>query len=92
MAIKSFKHKGLKQLFLDGASSKIAAKFQANALLILDTLDAAHDLRDLKGVKDFHPLTGERKGTYSMHVNGNYCITFNFNGTDITDVYFEDYH
>lgn len=92
MAILSFKHKGLKQLFLAGKSSKVAPKLQANALMILDVLEAMHDRRDLVGVQDFHPLTGNRKGTYSMHVNGNYCITFAIHRSDVKDVNLEDYH
>jgi proteic killer suppression protein len=92
MAIKSFKHKGLKQLFIEGKSGKVAPKLQANALMILDVLEAMHEKADLVGVKDFHPLTGDRKGIYSMHVNGNYCITFTIHGSDVADVDLEDYH
>jgi proteic killer suppression protein len=92
MAIKNFRHKGLEQLFLYGKSSKVAPKLQATALLILDVLEAMHDKGDLVGVKDFHPLKGDRKGTYSMHVNGNYCITFATHRSDVKDVNLEDYH
>lgn len=53
---------------------------------------AITDLKDCEGVKDFHELKGERKGTFSMHVTGNYCITFKWDGTDVYDVEFEDYH
>ena len=92
MAITHFKHKGLKELFLNGKSSKVAPKLQVNSILILDVLNAMHDLRDLSGVKDFHLLTGKRKGTYSMHVNGNYCITFSMDGQDVINLNLEDYH
>ncbi len=92
MAIASFKHKGLKQLYLEGKSSKVAPKLQANALLILDYLNQIKALEDLAGVKDFHALKGNRKGTYSMHVNGNYCITFGYDGSDVVQVNLEDYH
>lgn len=92
MAIEHIKHKGLKELYLEGSSSKVKTALQANALMILDLLAATHDLRDLQGVKDFHPLKGSRKGIYSMHVNGNYCITFTWNGQDVGDVNLEDYH
>lgn len=92
MGIKHFKHKGLKELYLEGSSSKIKPALQANALLILDLLAAISDLRDLSGVKDFHPLKGDRKSTYSMHVNANYCITFTWDGQDISHLNLEDYH
>jgi proteic killer suppression protein len=92
MPIASFKHKGLKELFLEGKSSKVAAKLQPNALLILDYMHSAKNPDDLIGVKDFHPLKANRKGTYSMHVNGNYCITFGFDGEHFTKLNLEDYH
>jgi len=92
MGIKNIIHKGLESLYLDGFSSKIGVNYQKNALRILDHLAAITDLKDVIGVKDFHSLKGQRKDTYSMHVTGNYCITFKWNGQDVFDVNFEDYH
>ncbi len=92
MAIEGFRHKGLKQLFEQGKSSKIGARYAAKALVILDFLDAIASLDDCIGVQQFHPLKGKNKGTYSMHVNGNYCITFTWDGQHVQDVDFVDYH
>lgn len=92
MGIERIKHKGLRELYEKGDSPKVAPALKKNALLILDLIAAVHDLKDLKGVKDFHELEGNRKGVYSMHVNGNYCITFTWDGQDVSDVNLEDYH
>jgi len=92
MAIGKIKHKGLKELFQNGHSAKADKKLQENALLILDHLDAIADLKDCEGIKDFHPLQGNRKGEYSMHVSGNWCITFTFDGANITVLDLEDCH
>ncbi len=92
MGIKNCRHKGLEELFIKGKSRRIDKRYHKNAILILDLLDAIADLKDCNGVKDFHELKGNRKGTYSMHVSGNYCITFKWDGQDVYDVYFEDYH
>jgi proteic killer suppression protein len=92
MAIQSFKHKGLQELFEKGRSARVGARYVKNALLILEFLDYAAGPDDLKGFKDFHELKGTRKGTYSTHVTGNYCITFRWKGEDAYDVDFEDYH
>lgn len=92
MAIADFRSKALQELFTQGHSRKIGSRYVKNALMILDFLDAVAELGDCTGVKDFHELKGERKGTYSMHVTGNYCITFAWNGKEITKVDFEDYH
>jgi proteic killer suppression protein len=40
---------------------------------------------------DFHPLHG-RPRRYSVHVNGPWCITFEFSGGDAYRVDFEQYH
>lgn len=82
----------MKQLFETGRSGKVAKGLSDNAPLILDHLDAISDLTDCEGVKDFHPLKGDRKGQYSMHVSGNWCITFTFDGQDVTVLDLEDYH
>ncbi|NEO56209.1 MAG: killer protein [Okeania sp. SIO3B5] len=39
-----------------------------------------------------HELAGQRKGTWSVKVSGNWRITFKFNGVDAFDVNLEDYH
>lgn len=92
MPIADFKHKGLKELFITGYSAKIRPDMKKNLLLILDTLAEITKPEDLKGFKDYHPLVGNRRGSYSMHVNKNFCITFRWNGENATDVHLEDYH
>jgi hypothetical protein len=39
-----------------------------------------------------HELKGDRKGTWSVTVSGNWRITFSFEGKDAVDVDYEDYH
>ena len=92
MAIRRIRHKGLKELFEKGRTGKVGKSFQVNATLILDHLDAITSLADCAGVKDFHELTGDRKGEYSMHVSGNWCITFTFEDGDVEILDLEDYH
>ena len=92
MGIRSCRHKGLEELFVHGRTKHIGSRYHTNVLRILDHLAAITDLADCEGVKDFHELKGSRDGTYSMHVSGNYCITFKWSGQDVFDVDFEDYH
>jgi proteic killer suppression protein len=82
----------LKDLFERGVTAKIEAMIQPSALLILDHLDAITSLEDCRGVKDFHALKGRRKGQYSMHVSGNWCITFTFADGKVAVLNLEDYH
>jgi proteic killer suppression protein len=92
MTISRIKHKGLRELFEQGVTARIDVKFQDNALLILDHLDAIIGLEDCRGVKDFHALKGRRTGQYSMHVSGNWCITFTFEDGRVEILDLEDYH
>ena len=41
-----------------------------------------------------HQLTGDRKGTWALHVTKNWRITFDTDGDaiEIIDLNFEDYH
>ena len=91
--IRRFRHKGLERFFTAGDRRRIDARQADRILRVLDRLDAAarpEDL-DLPGF-DFHPLRGERKGTYSVSVSGNWRITFRHEAGDAMDVNLEDYH
>jgi len=39
-----------------------------------------------------HPLQGDLKGYYALWVSGNWRVTFRFDGRDVTDVNYLDYH
>ena len=41
---------------------------------------------------DFHPLKGFVPTRYTVHVNGPWCITFEFDSGDALRVDFEQYH
>lgn len=92
MGIRSCKHKGLKELYTTGETTKIGFRYVKNTSFILNYLDEIGTLDDCIGVKNFHELKGSRKGTYSMHTTGNYCLTFKWDGEDVYDLDFEDYH
>ncbi|MBW4552479.1 MAG: type II toxin-antitoxin system RelE/ParE family toxin [Aphanocapsa sp. GSE-SYN-MK-11-07L] len=61
--------------------------------MILARLNAATLPQDmnLPGLV-LHELAGNRKGTWSVRVSGNWRITFTFDGADACDVDLEDYH
>ena len=90
--IKSFRHKGLAELFDRGASAKVRGDLHARALRRLDALDHATALTDLRVPGfDFHPLHSVPK-RYSLHVNGPWCITFEWVDGDAWRVDLEQYH
>lgn len=51
------------------------------------------ELRDIPSWKT-HPLTGDRKGTWSLSVTRNWRITFSVDQAEgeIVDLDYEDYH
>lgn len=91
--IKSFKSKPLADLFQTGKSAKIDARMHRRLLVRLDRLDVAERPEDmnLPGF-DFHALKGLSPTRYTVHVNGPWCITFEFDGNDAARVDFEQYH
>jgi len=90
--IRSFRHKGLERLFEAGSSRKVRPDLQARALRRLDALDAAESLEQLNVPGfNFHPLRGNPR-RYSLHVNGPWCITFEWAAGDALRVDLEQYH
>ncbi len=93
LVIKTFAHKGLAELFGSGASAKVAKPLQARTARRLDALHAATALSTLNVPGfDVHALKGYKPTRYSLHVNGPWCITFEWHGTDAYAVDLEQYH
>jgi proteic killer suppression protein len=91
--IRSFRHKGLAELFGRGTAAKVRADLRQRALRRLDALDNATDLSQLNVPGfDFHPLRGFKPTRYSLHVNGPWCITFEWSAGDALRVDLEQYH
>lgn len=90
--IKSFRHKGLAELFETGSSRRLRNDLRVRALRRLDALDHAEALSALNVPGfDFHPLHGKPQ-RYSLHVNGPWCITFEWEEGDALRVDLEQYH
>ena len=90
--IKSFGNRQLRSLWETG-KSKLDARLHHRILRRLDRLDAAASPEDMNVPGfDFHALKGLRPTRYSVHVNGPWCITFEFEAGDALLVDFEQYH
>ena len=90
--IRSFRHKGLKELFERGATARIQKMLHDRCLRRLDALDRAALPEDMNVPGfDFHALRGAPL-RYSVHVNGPWCITFELEEGDAFRVDFEQYH
>jgi proteic killer suppression protein len=90
--IKSFKHKGLAELFERGHSRGVRSDLQARCLRRLEVLDQAESAVDLHVPGfNFHRLRGSPR-RYSIHVNGPWCITFEWGDDGALRVDLEQYH
>lgn len=91
--IKSFTHKGLKDFYETGSKKGIQLDHSPKLARILDRLDASISPQDmdLPGYR-LHPLKGDKRDLWSVTVNGNYRITFYFEGQDAYLVDYIDYH
>jgi toxin HigB-1 len=93
VAIRTFRHKGLKRFFAAGSKAGIQPEQASRLRLILGVLNAATEPRDLSlpGLR-LHELRGQRRGTWSVAVSGNWRVTFSFGAEGVEDVDYEDYH
>ena len=91
--IKSFSNKGLKRFAEKGDASRLSVQKADRITRMLSALEVASapEQMNVPGWR-FHELTGNRKGTYSITVSGNWRITFKFEGEDAVDVDLVDYH
>lgn len=91
--IDSFVHKGLAELFAKGTTRKIDPQFHKRIVHRLDTLDDAETLADLAAPGyNCHSLKGTKPTRYSIHVNGPWRITFEFEKGHARRVDFEQYY
>ncbi|MEO8166304.1 MAG: type II toxin-antitoxin system RelE/ParE family toxin [Betaproteobacteria bacterium] len=91
--IKRFKHKGLEAFFRRGTKAGVQAHHAAKLRILLTALDYAKKPDDMNAPGwRLHALRGDRKGFFSVTVNGNWRITFRFDGKDADLVDYLDYH
>jgi proteic killer suppression protein len=96
MKIRNVRHKGLRRFMETGSASGLPA---AAAVKIRDMLSFLQDMAtadELRTVPSWkaHQLTGDRKGTWALHVTKNWRMTFQIDQTEIEiiDLDYEDYH
>ncbi|MFV0386751.1 type II toxin-antitoxin system RelE/ParE family toxin [Paracoccus sp. (in: a-proteobacteria)] len=90
--IKTFANKQLKALW-EGGRSRNDRRLHPRILRRLDALDAARRPEDmnLPGF-DFHALRGFTPTRYTVHINGPWCVTFEFADGDAYVIDLVQYH
>jgi len=92
--IVSFKDKLTETLFRTGHHKKIPPDVVKRAIKQLDRIDAASRIEDMRfpPSNHFERLTGTKPPRYSIRVNRQYRISFEWTDTGVENVCFEDYH
>lgn len=91
--ILSYRHKGLKNFFESGNLAGIQPSHAKRLRMQLAALDTAQTIEDME-IPGFrlHPLKGADRGRWSIWVNGNWRITFEFQNGNALILDYEDYH
>lgn len=91
--IKSFKHKGLEKFFTTGSTAGIQAKHANKLRIQLTALNHAVKPEDMNAPSwKLHPLKGNLEDHWAITVNGNWRLTFKFDGSHAELVNYQDYH
>jgi len=90
--IKTFAHKGLKELHTKGRTAKINRSHHERLIMLLDALEYAIAPTDMNFSGWYFHNIGGKPIVYSVRVNGNFRMTFEFNDGDAYQVWYGDYH
>jgi proteic killer suppression protein len=91
--IQSFRHKGLGKVFASGSAAGIQPHHAKRLRMLLAALDTAQSIEDMS-IAGFrlHSLKGFEPRRWSVWVNGNWRLTFEFKDGHAFALQYEDYH
>lgn len=94
MKIRTVRHRGLKRFIEEDDDRGIRRDLSGRVRRILTALQSAQDMNSLQGPPGWriHPLSGERAGTWSISVSGNWRLTFDLEHGEIVNLDLEDCH
>jgi len=91
--IQSCRHKGLRRFYESGSLAGIQPQHAGRLRLQLAALNTAVVIEDMD-IPGFrlHPLHGRERGRWSIWVNGNWRLTFEFVDGNAYVLDYKDYH
>ena len=92
--IKSFAEKESEKIFKRQFSRKLPANIQRMARRKLEVLEAAEQLQDLRipPANRLEKLSGNRKGLYSIRINQQWRICFEWRDNNVYNAEIVGYH
>lgn len=94
MRLRSVRHRGLRR-FIEADDGREIRPDQINRVRkIVAAILTAEGIEEVQGPPGWriHQLTGDRTGTWSISVSGNWRITFEIEGGEVCNLDLEDYH
>ena len=94
MIVRSVRHRGLLRLIEEDDGRELRIDLIRRVRNILSMLIAAPDMSSVIGPPGWriHQLRGDRVGTWSISVNGNWRLTFDIVQGEVCNLDLEDYH
>ncbi|MGC2208642.1 MAG: type II toxin-antitoxin system RelE/ParE family toxin [Candidatus Korobacteraceae bacterium] len=96
MKVRSFAHRGLKQLYMEDVAKGVPADTVDKLRKMLAYLDNMEDPEELRALTAWkaHTLTGDHKGIWCLSVTRNRRLTFRIDPSEreICELNLEDYH
>ena len=92
--IGSVQHRGLLRLIEDDDARELPPDMVKRLRNILAMLLVAEDMAKVSGPPGWriHQLKGDRAGTWSVSVSGNWRLTFAVESSEVRNLDLEDYH
>jgi len=92
--IKSFKDKETEKVYSREGTTKLPRDIQQVALRKLRMINNAKNLNDLRipSANRLEKLKGSREGQYSISINDQWRVCFNWKEAEAYDVEITDYH
>jgi proteic killer suppression protein len=94
MRIRTVRHRGLKYFVEDDDDRGIRRDLVNRVRRVLTALQSVENIAGLEGPPGWriHQLAGDRAGTWSISVSGNWRLTFEVDNDEIHSLDLEDYH
>lgn len=94
MIVRSVRHRGLLRLIRDDDARELRPDLVKRVRNVVTAMIAAPDMVSLQGPPGWrvHQLQGDRAGTWSISVSGNWRLTFEIIQGEVRNLDLEDYH
>lgn len=94
MKFRAIHHRGLRRLIEDNDPREVRRDLVPRARRVLTALTLAESPETILAPPGWrvHQLKGDRAGTWSISVSGNWRITFEIEDGEVTRLNLEDYH